>query len=269
MHEIYRGNPDPVLDLWVVGSHDAVMTTNQDPRHDPYDLSGRRVLVIGTAGIARAVAAEVARAGGEPVLAGRDGDRAAEAADPLGARSVAIDVGDEPSVVAALAAVGPVDHVVSTAGAAAKGPVAELRVEDAERAVRAKLTGALLLAKHAAPRLPDDGSLTFFSGVVAWRPAAGLAVMAMTNGGLAHLGAALAVELAPRRVNVISPGIVDSGAWDGLGDQRDAFLDRTARANPARRVGSPRDVARAVLAAVTNPYMTGSVLHVDGGGRYA
>jgi len=269
MHKSYRFHPYAVFDLCRRSAHDEVMSTTDQLQHDPGDLEGRRVLVIGTAGIGRAVAAEILRAGGEPVLAGRDGDRAAAAAEPLGARSLAIDVGDERSVAAGLQTVGPVDHVVSTAGAATKGPVLDLAVEDVERAVRAKLTGALLLAKHAAAVLPDDGSLTFFSGVVAWRPSAGLAVMAMTNGGLAHLGPALAVELAPLRVNVVSPGIVDSGAWDGLGDERDAFLARTARANPARRVGAPRDVARAVLAAVTNPYITGSVLHVDGGGRFA
>jgi NAD(P)-dependent dehydrogenase (short-subunit alcohol dehydrogenase family) len=93
--------------------------------------------------------------------------------------------------------------------------------------------------------------------------------MAMTNGGLAHLGAALAVELAPRRVNVISPGIIDSGMWDRLGDDRDAFFTRIASTVPARRVGQPQDVAQAVLFVMTNPFVTGSVLHVDGGGRWA
>ncbi|MDO9408868.1 SDR family oxidoreductase [Patulibacter sp.] len=244
-------------------------TTAQHTQRDAHDLRGRRVLVVGTGGIGREIAAAVVRSGGEAILAGRDAERAGAAAEPIGARSLALDVTDEDSVADGLHRVGPLDHLVSTAGAAAKGPLADLTVQDVERAVRAKLVGALLLAKHAAPLLAEDGSLTFFSGVVAWRPSAGMATMAMTNGGLAHLGPALAIELAPRRVNVVSPGIVDSGAWDGMGAERDAFLARTAAANPARRVGTPDDVARAVLAVATNPYITGSVVHVDGGGRYA
>jgi NAD(P)-dependent dehydrogenase (short-subunit alcohol dehydrogenase family) len=179
-----------------------------------------------------------------------------------------MDLDDESCVAAALTDAGPLDHVVSTAGAAANGPVSDLDIGAVDRAVRAKLGGAILLAKHAAPRLPDHGSLTFFSGFVAWRPRSGQAVMAMTNGGLAHLAPALAVELAPRRVNVISPGVVDTGLWDGLGPDREAFFERTAETTPARRVGRPRDVARAVLLAMTNTFITGSVLHVDGGARW-
>lgn len=232
-------------------------------------LDGQRVLVLGTGGIATELAATVASAGGEPVVAGRGSQRAAAVAAQVGGRAVTLDLGDEDSVVAALAAAGPLDHVVSTASASANGPVTDLDLAAVDRAVRAKLTGAILLAKHAAPRLPEHGSLTFFSGVVAWRPGPGQAVTAMTNGGLAHFGAALAVELAPRRVNVISPGIIDSGLWDGLGDERDAFFARVARTVPARRIGRPRDVAQAVLLLLTNPFMTGSVLHVDGGGRWA
>jgi NAD(P)-dependent dehydrogenase (short-subunit alcohol dehydrogenase family) len=236
---------------------------------DATPLYGQRVLVLGTGGIGADVAAIVAEAGGTPVVAGRDAERVAQTATPLGAPCVTMDLENEGSVVAALAEAGPLDHVVSTASAAASGPVAEVDLATVDRAVRAKLGGAIMLAKHAAPRLPDHGSLTFFSGFVAWRPHEGQAVMAMTNGGLAHLGAALSVELAPRRVNVISPGVVDSGAWDGLGDERDSFFARTAATIPARRVGLPRDVASAVLLAMTNSFITGSVLHVDGGARWA
>jgi NAD(P)-dependent dehydrogenase (short-subunit alcohol dehydrogenase family) len=232
-------------------------------------LDGQRVLVLGTGDIGADVAAIVADAGGTPVVAGRDAARAAQTAAPLGAPSVTMDLEDEASIVAGLTEAGPLDHLVSTAGAAANGPVTDLEIGAIDRAVRAKLSGAVLLAKHAAPRLADHASLTFFSGFVAWRPQTGQAVMAMTNGGLAHLAPALAVELAPRRVNVISPGVVDSGLWDGLGADLDEFFERTAATTPARRVGRPRDIAEAVLFAMTNTFLTGSVLHVDGGARWA
>jgi NAD(P)-dependent dehydrogenase (short-subunit alcohol dehydrogenase family) len=93
--------------------------------------------------------------------------------------------------------------------------------------------------------------------------------MATTNGAVSFLVQALAVELAPIRVNALSPGIVDSGAWDGMGTDRDGFFDQVAASNPARRVGQPADIASAALLALTNPFLTGTTLHVDGGGRVA
>ncbi|MFI6208163.1 SDR family oxidoreductase [Streptomyces sp. NPDC051041] len=93
--------------------------------------------------------------------------------------------------------------------------------------------------------------------------------MATANGALVLLVQALAVEVAPLRVNAVSPGIVDSGAWDGLGDGEQEFLRSVARNNPARRVGTPDDLVKAVLFAIDTPYVTGTVLHVDGGGRLA
>lgn len=93
--------------------------------------------------------------------------------------------------------------------------------------------------------------------------------MATTNGAVSSLVRALAVELAPLRVNAISPGIVDSGAWDSLGDRKEAFLATAADRNPARRVGTLEDLVEASLLAMTNDYLSGTTLHVDGGGRLA
>ena len=93
--------------------------------------------------------------------------------------------------------------------------------------------------------------------------------MAATKGAVSFLAQALAVELAPIRVNALSPGIVDSGAWDGMGADRDRFFADTAARNPARRVGQPADISSAALLALTNPFLTGTTLHVDGGGRLA
>jgi NAD(P)-dependent dehydrogenase (short-subunit alcohol dehydrogenase family) len=83
------------------------------------------------------------------------------------------------------------------------------------------------------------------------------------------LAEALAVELAPVRVNALSPGIVDSGVWDGMGERKEHFFGEVAAVNPARRVGSPADISAAALLALTNPFLTGTTLHVDGGGRLA
>ncbi|GAA3068534.1 hypothetical protein GCM10020254_10330 [Streptomyces goshikiensis] len=73
----------------------------------------------------------------------------------------------------------------------------------------------------------------------------------------------------PVRVNAVSPGIVDSGAWDGLGENKESFLEHVAERNPARRTGTPDDLLQAVLYAMAARFVTGTVLHVDGGGRLA
>jgi NAD(P)-dependent dehydrogenase (short-subunit alcohol dehydrogenase family) len=144
-----------------------------------------------------------------------------------------------------------------------------LDLVDVHRAFAAKVFGPLLLAKHLGDRVRPGGSLTFFSGVAAWRPAPGRVVMATSNGALAFLVRALAVELAPIRVNAVSPGIVDTGAWDGLGDGKADFLRGVADRNPARRAGTVEDLTGAVAYLMGSPYVTGTVLHVDGGGRLA
>jgi NAD(P)-dependent dehydrogenase (short-subunit alcohol dehydrogenase family) len=130
-------------------------------------------------------------------------------------------------------------------------------------------SGPILLAKHLAPQFRECGAILLFSGVAAWRPAPGLAVMATANGAVSFLAQALAVELAPIRVNALSPGIVDSGQWDRMGDNKAQFFADIAAGNPTRRVGQPADISSAALLALTNPFLTGTTLQVDGGGRLA
>ncbi|WP_328622324.1 SDR family oxidoreductase [Streptomyces sp. NBC_00354] len=233
-------------------------------------LDGKRLVVVGAGShIGRTLARTASAAGAELILAGPDAERLAATANalPAPARLQPADLTDEDSIAALAEAVGPVDHVVSTAAVPANGPVSGLVLADVQRAFAAKVFGPLLLAKHLAGRMNEGGSLTFFSGVAAWRPAPERVVMATANGALSFLVEALAVELAPLRVNAVSPGIIDSGAWDRLGADKEAFLRGVADRNPARRTGTPDDVVRSVLYAIGNPFVTGTVLHVDGGAR--
>lgn len=231
-------------------------------------LAGQDLLIVGGgSGIARALAADAVAEGATVTLAGRDPQRLAPVAAAVGAATARIDLTDEASIAAFAAVSAPLDHVVSVAAAPANGPVGELDRDAVHTAFDAKVIGPLLLAKHLAPVV--RGSFLLFSGVAAWRPAPGRSVMATTNGAVAFLAEALAVELAPVRVNALSPGIVDSGQWDLLGDGKDAFLAATAAANPARRTGTPAQLSAAARSLLTNPFVTGTTLHVDGGGRLA
>ncbi|MEV6828930.1 SDR family oxidoreductase [Amycolatopsis sp. NPDC051102] len=229
-------------------------------------FEGKRLVVVGGgSGIARRIVADAHAAGADVTWAARN---PAQPAEP-GVRAAFADLGEESSLKALAEQLGEIDFLVTLAAAPANGPVATLDRDAVTRAFDAKVVGPLLLAKHFAPRFREGGAMLLFSGVAAWRPVPGRTVMATTNGAVAFLAEALAVELTPVRVNAISPGIVDSGAWDRLGEAKDEFFRRTAETNPARRVGRPADISAAALQLLANPFVTGSVLHVDGGGRLA
>jgi len=123
-----------------------------------------------------------------------------------------------------------------------------------------------MLVKHLAPRMNPGGSFVLFSGVAATKIAVGTLGVAITNAAADTLARSLALELAPIRVNAISPGVIDTGAWDALGDQgkADYFAGISSR-SPARRIGTPDDIAQGVLSALTNTFVTGQTLHIDGG----
>ncbi len=117
--------------------------------------------------------------------------------------------------------------------------------------------------------IAEEGSVLFFSGLGAWRPSPGGVAMAAINGSVSALASALAVELAPTRVNAISPGVITTSAWNTAVPDKNELFQRVAASAPARRVGEPSDVSAAVRALLTNPFITGETLHVDGGARWA
>jgi NAD(P)-dependent dehydrogenase (short-subunit alcohol dehydrogenase family) len=129
-----------------------------------------------------------------------------------------------------------------------------------------KVVGPILLAKHFAPRMPTDGSFVLFSGSSARKPAVGMLAVGATNAAVDAVVRSLAVELAPIRVNAISPGTIDTGAYDGLGASAKEQLFATRQStSPAHRVGTSEDVAQAVVFALTATFMTGVSLAIDGG----
>ena len=231
-------------------------------------LEQRTVLVIGRgSGIARAIVLAVRKAGAKVIVAGRDATALATAYQDPGITAESVDLTDEASVEAlAVRLDGVVDHVVSTASARARGTVADLDHETMLRSFDTKVLGPILLAKHFAPRMPKEGSFVLFSGATARKPTVGMLAVAATNGAVDVVTRALAVELAPIRVNAISPGTIDTGAYDALGEEKKAALfDHRAHNNPAGRIGTPEDIADAVLFALTNTFLTGASLPIDGG----
>jgi NAD(P)-dependent dehydrogenase (short-subunit alcohol dehydrogenase family) len=231
-------------------------------------INGKKLLIVGGgSGIAARLAADAATAGAEVIVAARRHHEPTSSGTGAAIKTARVDLGDEDSVRELATQVGRLDYLVTLAADHANGPVTELDRAAVARAFDAKVLGPILLAKHLSPQIRPDGAILLFAGVAGWRPAPGLTVMATTNGAVAFLAQALAVELAPIRVNALSPGIVDSGAWDHMAEGRDRFFADVAARNPARRIGQPADIASAALLALTNPFLTGTTLHVDGGGH--
>jgi NAD(P)-dependent dehydrogenase (short-subunit alcohol dehydrogenase family) len=230
-------------------------------------LQGKSVLVVGRGtGIARAIAERARSEGAHVVVAGRDRAKLAAAYHDPGITAETVDVTDDKSIAELADRVGPVDHVVSTASARARGKLSDLDRKNLQLSFDTKVIGPAMLAKHFAPQMNTDGSFVLFSGVNAFKVNVGYLGVAITNGAVDFLTRSLAVELAPIRVNTISPGVIDTGAWDAMGAQgKQDYFKHIAGSNPARRIGTVEDVADAVLFAMTNSFLTGVTLKVDGG----
>ena len=230
-------------------------------------LRDKTVVVVGRgSGIARAVALRAQSEGARVIVAGRDRAKLAGAYSGSDVTAEVVDITDDGSIAALAERVGAVDHVVSTASARARGKLGDLDRHKLQLSFDTKVIGPTMLAKYFAPQINPGGSFVLFSGVHAFKLNVGYLGVGITNGAVDFLTRWLAVELAPTRVNAISPGVIDTGAWDSLGDEgkRDYF-QHIAESNPARRIGTPDDIADAVLFAMTNTFLTGVTLKVDGG----
>lgn len=231
------------------------------------ELRDKTVLVVGRgSGIARAVTLLARSEGARVITAGRDRAKLASAYDDSDISAETVDITDDESIAALADRVGAVDHVVSTASARARGNLVDLQRENLQLSFDTKVIGPTMLAKCFAPQINPDGSLVLFSGVHAFKHNVGYLGVGITNGAVDFLTRWLAVELAPIRVNAISPGVIDTGAWDAMGEngKRDYFKHIAAH-NPTGRIGTPDDIAGAVLFAMTNTFLTGMTLKVDGG----
>ncbi len=239
------------------------------------DLTEKTVILVGGgSGLGKATAALVVAKGGHAVLAGRSAEKLEAAAASLsgGPGSVSthpIDMMDAAAVADWFASIddGAIHHLVISASSAVHGPFVSLPIEDAQSMFESKFWGPYRLAKHAAPKLAEGGSITFFSGVLSRRPGENCSALGACNAAVEGLTMALALELGPRlRVNCCSPGMVDTEAYAKMpADRRAEMYRKTGASLPVGRVGRAEELGQAVLYLMTNSFTTGVVLDVDGG----
>lgn len=228
-------------------------------------LNGKTVIVIGgSSGIGAAVAKAAAARGAQVVLAGR---RLVSGVDN-GLRSEPVDVTDAASLQRLFEAVGPFDHLVCTSGPSVRAkPLIETDLIEAQENFNVKLWGSLRAIQLALPFLNEHGSISLTSGQLGRKSVAGQFIKTSINAATEALVKQLAKELAPRRVNAISPGVIDTPAYAGLADdQRVAMFAKAGGALPVGRVGQAEEVAAGYVLAMENGFMTGAVMDIDGGG---
>jgi len=234
-------------------------------------LQGAHVVVFGGGSGIGLATAQLAKAhGADLTLVGRTAGKLQAAGQALGgARTVVADITDRQSVEAVFTGMARVDHLVITAGGLAGGRLADTDPDVLLTALQERIAGPLYAIKAALALMPATGSIVLTGGQFSDRPSAhGFSVISAAVRGIEALAQSLALELKPIRVNVVAPGFVDTPLFDEMGAEgRTALLSQAAEALPGGRVGRSEEVADAILLLLTNSYMNGEVLHVDGGGR--
>jgi NAD(P)-dependent dehydrogenase (short-subunit alcohol dehydrogenase family) len=234
-------------------------------------VSNRVVIVGGTSGIGLATARRLLKDGMAVIVAGRNKDRLDAALAELGtsATGQTVDARDEADLARLFDEIGPIDHVVVTVtGPSGTTPFREIDRDQLQAHYTGKLMAHTATMQAALPHLNAGGSITLVSAASAGGAMPTTAALAAINAGVEAMVPVLAVELAPVRVNAVSPGVIDTDWWNFLPDgARVEVFDSIAATTPVGRVGTADDVADAIEFLVGNTFTTGIVIRVDGGAR--
>ena len=233
-------------------------------------LKAQRIVVLGgSSGIGLATAQAAAREGATVVIASSQKTRIDEALAtlPAGTEGHVLDLTDGRATQALFAQLGSFDHLVFTAGETLQlGGLADTDMDAARRFFTLRYWGAYCAAKYGSGNIRKGGSIVFTSGIAGQRPRAGWSLGASICAAMEGLTRALAVELAPIRVNIVSPGIVRTPLWANMAEADQAALyQQMADRLPVGHVGDAAEIAQAYLYLMRQTYSTGQVLVVDGG----
>jgi len=252
---------------------------NQRPTHEGISKVSKEtnfqnqhvVITGGSSGIGRALARDLAARGARLTLVGRDRGKLEVAATELNgmAKIACVDVTDEVAVASLFAGIDHLDHLVTAAAGTARGTVVELEVAKARELFESKYWGQYHCAKYAAPKLATTGSMVLFSGWISRKPMPGVSTLAAVDAAIEALGRTLALEIAPKRVNVVTPGMIDTPLWGArlTSEQQREHFSKVGASLPVGRAGTAEDVAHAVRFLLENGFTTGAVIDVDGGQR--
>lgn len=234
-------------------------------------VQNQKIIIIGASqGIGFATAKLLASQGNTLIIASKTKEKIDFAAIEIGGKTTpkVLDFTDESAVRNFFQGIGTFDHLLLIgAGLPAWGELEKIETEALRSAFNSKFFGYFFCIKHAKPFIRNNGSILIITGGAARKAIKGTSGLAAVNGALLAMGKTLALELAPIRVNIISSGVVDTPAYDWMGqEQKQGFLQQRGKQIPIGRVGQPEEIAHAIEAVLDNEFITGSILDVDGGG---
>jgi len=233
-------------------------------------LENKRVVVVGgSSGIGLAVVKEAASQGAEVVIVSSNAERVEEAVKSIGGnvRGEAVNVSDDKAAEGFFTNVGAFDHLVFTAGDSLQlHQLADTDLKQARRAFELRYWSALATVKYGSPQIRNGGSIVLTTGVAGRRPRSGWVIAASVCGTIEALTRALAIELAPIRVNAVSPGVVRTNLWQNMSSSdREQLFETVGKRLPVGRVGEAHDIAQAYLFLMQEGFSTGQTVVVDGG----
>jgi NAD(P)-dependent dehydrogenase (short-subunit alcohol dehydrogenase family) len=241
---------------------------NSMPRENGFE-NQRVVIVGGSSGIGLAVAEQAAARGAKVVITSSNAERVHKAVKSVGgeAQGEAVDVSDERAVEHFFTKLGAFDHLVFTAGDSLHvHNLAATDLKQARRAFELRYWSALAAVKYGSPQIRKGGSVVLTTGVAGRRPHKGWVVAASVCGTIEALTRALAIELAPIRVNAVSPGVVRTNLWQSMNAvDRESLYENVGKSLPVGRVGEAHDIAKAYLFLMQEGFATGQTVVVDGG----
>ena len=234
------------------------------------DLTGKRIVVLGgSSGIGLAVAEQVVAEGSTAIIASSNADRVKQAVATLAgkAQGHALDLSKERDIQDFFQKIGDFDHLVFTAGDTLQlNELAATDLTQARHAFELRYWAALAAVKYASSHIRKGGSIVLTTGVAGRRPHKGWTIAASVCGTIEALTRALAVELAPVRVNAVCPGVVRTNLWQGMNaDERERLFENVGKSLLVGRVGEACEIARAYLFLIEEGYSTGQTVVLDGG----
>lgn len=239
-------------------------------QHSKSTLSGKKVVILGgSAGIGLATAKAAANNGADVVIVSSNQQRIDSALQrlPANSKGVVADLSNEQQISDLFAGLGSFDHLVYTAGETLKlANITDVTLADAQGFFNLRYWGAFASVKYAAPHINQGGSITLTGGIVSSRPAAGWSLGASICAAMEGFTRAMAIELAPVRVNLVAPGVVKTELWSNMSKaDRENFYTGAGNSLPVKRVGESEDIALSYLYFMQQQYSTGQSMIVDGG----
>jgi NAD(P)-dependent dehydrogenase (short-subunit alcohol dehydrogenase family) len=233
-------------------------------------LEGKKVILLGaSSGFGLATAKAAAAEGAKVVIVSGNAARIKQALQqlPNGAEGFAVDLGKEENIKEFFDKTGRFDHLVYTAGENIRlGDISETEIEKARQFFIIRFWGAFAAVKYGAPHINEGGSINLTSGVASTRPGKGWSVASSICGAVEGFVRAMAVELAPIRVNSVVPGVVRTNLWNSMPPaDRNSFYKTIGDSLLVQRVGEGEDIARAFLYLMQQPFATGQNMIIDGG----